>query len=136
MRLLFTDRALAHLEGIGRWLREQSADRAALFAEVLERELNQLCLDLEEAFVTGSLLPRGDETASLAFSRPVFQYLLVATKSGKRVRRSSANTWRIYYALGNANSDGKPDTIHVLAVYHAASRPLWDESDFDEQFRD
>lgn len=129
MRLLFSDRALAQIEEIGIWLHERSSESMTLFAEALEKGLIQLQQDIDDAFSTGSLLPRVEETASLAFSRPVFQYLLVATKSGKRVRRSSANTWRIYYALGDADSDGKPDTIHILALYHAASQPLWDETD-------
>lgn len=128
MRLLFTDRALTQIEDIGLWLRERSSESVTLFSEALERGLTQHQQDLEDAFSTGSLLPRVEETASLAFSRPVFQYLLIATKSGKRARRSAANTWRIYYALGDADSDGKPDTIHILALYHAASQSLWDET--------
>ena len=67
MRLLFTDRALTQIEDIGLWLRERSSESVTSFAEALEKGLTQLQQDLEDAFSTGSLLPRVEETASLAF---------------------------------------------------------------------
>lgn len=62
-----------------------------------------------------------DEAATLFYSRPVFQVIL---RTGAVRRRSSSGAWRIYYEFRDTDNDGEPDAVRVLAVRHAAARPV------------
>lgn len=116
-KLAFTPRGNEDLKAAGIWLQNISEDAAQRFANAITDSLNNLCQNWADGFH-----PVNDEAASLYFARPVFQELVSATK--KRQRRSNASTWRILYDVADADRDGLPDTLRVLAIRHSAARPL------------
>ena len=121
-----TGQAEAELNDALTWLLSVSETAARRFRAVLPRELADLCRSVAER-LAGSVsgigrLPAPDAAASLHFSRPVFQHRF--TTAAKKRRNSSASVWRVFYALADRDSDGRPDTLSVLSVRHGAAAPF------------
>ena len=100
-------------------LHARSPEISQRFATTLYAETAALCQRLGEGF-----RPLPDETASLYFSRPIFQ-LLIRTSAPKR--RTHQGVWRVFYELRDRDGDGSPDLVRVLTIRSAAAPPLWEE---------
>lgn len=129
LALDFTYRAYAEANSIVEWLDGYQREYANRFTDALERETAAACQVFANHLAAGRPIGPEDETGSLAFSRPVFTRLFTTAKV--RRRNNAAGTYRVYYALADSDGDGKADTLQVLAVRHAAARPLWDISTYD-----
>jgi len=91
-------------------------------------EIKRLCQNIADQLASqDGVFDQPDEGASLQFARPVFQQRFQTGR--KKVRRSSAGVWRIFYALDDDDKDGQPDTLRVYAIRHAASKPFPDFED-------
>jgi plasmid stabilization system protein ParE len=123
LRLIFTATASASVREAADWLLSFSPQAAQRFATILPEELSQLCQRWGEGY-----RPLLDDEASLFFSRPVFQHRFRTSQT----RRTNTGVWRIFYDVSDTDQDGQPDTLRVLTVRHAASRPLSIESDEGE----
>lgn len=124
--LIVMPRAEREIQALATWLHDRDPEAAVRFREVLQQGLPSLCQKVAELLAMGTGLLRPDEDASLAFARPTFEEIVTATKSGKRARRSSANSYRVYFALSDDDGNDVPETLIVLFIRHAAARPVWD----------
>ena len=123
--LLVEPNARQQILDAGAWLSALNPEAVRNFSEAMDAALPALCSDLAVAFAEGTLLPRPHEQASLVYSRPVYEKIVTAgNKAGRRRGGGGANTWRVYYDLADTDGDNRPDTVRVLAVHHAAARPL------------
>jgi plasmid stabilization system protein ParE len=114
--LTFTDKAKDTIADAYEWLAGFSEDAAARFVVRVPELLEELCEDL-----ASGTPPRFDSDASIFFSRRAFLFLL---RTGEGRARSSSGAWRVFYELLDTDGDGQADTVQVLGIYHAASRPL------------
>ena len=109
-------------------------DVAIRFSERVEEVLPALCQEAAERIQGIGLrfTPAfQDEEGSLYFARPV--YSLLVTTGKQRTKRSATGTWRFLYDLADTDGDNQPDTLRLLSIRHAGSRPLaLDESDDQE----
>lgn len=114
--LAFSPNARVTIADAYEWLTGFSEEAAARFTVKVPELLEELCEDL-----ASGTPPRFDADGSIYFSRRAFLFLL---RTSKGRARSASGAYRVYYELLDADADGEPDTVHVLGVYHAGSRPL------------
>jgi hypothetical protein len=55
------------------------------------------------------------------------------TGAARRGRRDSAGRWNVYYTLADRDGDGRIDTVQIVTVRHAASRPCHHFEDADDR---
>lgn len=110
-------RAASDIRDAALYLARISPDAGLLFSARLREEIDLLC----ERWGEG-VGPLTDEDATLFYSRPAFVHTF---RTGQqRRRRSSTGVWRIVYDVTDADGDGAPDTLRIVAVRHGAARPL------------
>ena len=124
LALSATDEARRQIVSARTWLRGFGVGVEKRFTTALERELTGLCQRIAQQIADKKPF-NPDEQASLAFSRAIYRHRFQTGKT--RTRRSSSGVWFLLYELRDQNSDGVADTIQLLGVHHAASRPLWEE---------
>lgn len=111
-RVLYTDAAEAELEAAYLWLMQRSYQTAERWLSGLESELRHQA-DLLVALPGRRNLAQPDEQLP---GRTI--YLL-----RYRLRRQGS-AWRILYELADVDEDGRPHSIRVVRIRHAAMRPL------------
>ena len=86
LKLILTDKAQRRVNEIGAWLQSLPfGETAAIrFLETLNRVLPELCLDIAERLATGNNMPRPDEEATIAFSRPAYRFTFTTASGGRR----------------------------------------------------
>jgi plasmid stabilization system protein ParE len=124
LALMISPDALREIRSARLWLAELDPRAEARFARRLEALLTQLCEELPGRIATGRP-PQLDQKASMGMVRPVFQERFYSSAK-KPPRRSSASTWRVFYALLDADRDSQPDTLEVLHLFHAGAGQPWD----------
>ena len=108
-----------------RFLLESSGGRDAAirlndaFDIALQQEREAVQEQIEE---TGRPWKRIHAPASVYHSRPLFRLDVQTTK--KRARRTGSGLWYVYYAIDDADKDGKPDTLTVHALEHSTAEPF------------
>ena len=102
------------------WLKSLSTEAFQRFTTVIGRELTVLC---KECAVNPPT--QYNEAASLHYSRPIFSHRFQTGKT--KTKRSSSGVWYIYFGLEDTDRDGRPDTLSVVTISHAARPPLWEE---------
>lgn len=127
LALVIAPDALKEIRSARLWLAEIDPRSEARFARRLESLLTQLCEELPGRIATARP-PQLDEKASMGMVRPVFQERFY-TSAKKPPRRSNASTWRVFYALLDADRDNQPEALELLHVFHAASDLPWDRID-------
>lgn len=125
LTLMIAPDALAEIRSARRWLASLDTRSEVRFTRRLEALLTQLCEKLP-AKITSARPPLLDEKASMGMVRPVFQERFY-TSAKKPARRSNASTWRVFYALHDADRDKQPETLELLHIFHAASSLPWDQ---------
>lgn len=134
LALMIAPDALREIRSARLWLSELDPRAEARFARRLEALLTQLCEELPGRIATGRP-PQLDQKASMGMVRPVFQERFYSSAK-KPPRRSSASTWRVFYALLDADRDSQPErnergapiphTLEVLHLFHAGAGQPWD----------
>lgn len=134
LTLMIAPDALAEIRSARRWLAGLDPRSEVRFARRLEALLTQLCEELPAKIATARP-PQLDEKASMGMVRPVFQERFY-TSAQRPPRRSNASTWRVFYALLDADRDSQPErnergapipqTLELLHVFHAAASLPWD----------
>ena len=134
LALTISPDALREIRSARLWLAGLDPRSEARFSRRLESLLTQLCEELPGKIATARP-PQLDQKASMGMVRPVFQERFY-TSAKKPPRRSNASTWRVFYALLDADRDRQPErnergapipqTLEVLHVFHAASSLPWD----------
>ena len=114
------------------WLAQRDQVAAERFNTLFDQTVTDLCRSLVVEIAQGGRpFAQPDETASLAFSRPVYKHRFDLSK--KRQRRSSAGVWFVFYFLTDNNKDGIVDTLNIAAIRHGAAAPLWNEKQDDTE---
>ncbi|WP_309713162.1 hypothetical protein [Armatimonas sp.] len=124
LTLMIAPDALAEIRSARRWLAGHDPRSEVRFTRRLDALLTQLCEELPVKIATARP-PLIDEKASMGMVRPVFQERFY-TSAKKPARRSNASTWRVFYALHDADRDNQPETLELLHIFHAASSLPWD----------
>lgn len=124
LALMIAPDALREIRSARLWLAELDPRAEVRFARRLEALLTQLCEELPAKIATGRP-PQLDQKASMGMVRPVFQERFYSSAK-KPPRRSNASTWRVFYALLDADRDNQPETLELLHVFHAAAGQPWD----------
>ncbi|MCX6365546.1 MAG: hypothetical protein NTX57_02415 [Armatimonadetes bacterium] len=102
------------------WLKSISTEAFQRFTTVIGRELMALC-----KYCAVNPPTQYNEAASLHYSRPTFSHRFQTGKT--KTKRSSSGVWYIYFGLEDTDKDGRPDTLSVVTISHAARPPLWEE---------
>ena len=124
LALLVTDEARRQIRSARGWLKGFGSGVDQRFTAALERELTGLCQSVAQQIADKKPF-HPDEQASLAYSRAIYRHRFQTGKT--RRRRSSSGVWFVLYELRDQDADGIADTLQLLGVHHAASRPLWEE---------
>lgn len=124
LELRIAKKATLQIRTARNWLHERDPAAEMRFAARLATLLTKLCEDLPHVLASGPP-PQLDPKASMGLLRPVFQARFYSS-ARKPPRRSSANTWRVFYALLDEDGDRQPEALEVLRVFHAAAELPWD----------
>ena len=124
LELRVSRKATIQIQAARRWLLTPDPRAEKRFVSRLDTLLAHLCTELPRTIAT-SRPPQLDSKARAGLLRPVFQERFY-TSAKKPPRRSSASTWRVFYALLDEDGDQQPEALEVLRVYHAAAELPWD----------
>jgi hypothetical protein len=102
------------------WLKTISTEAFQRFTRTIGRELMGLC---QSCAVNPPI--QYNEAASLYYSRPIFSHRFQTGRT--KTKRSPSGVWYIYFSLTDTDGDGRPNTLSIVTISHAARRPLWEE---------
>lgn len=111
------------------WLKTIASEVSQRFASALNQEIRKL---RKECAINPPT--QYNEAASLHYSRPVFGHRFQTGRT--KTKRSSSGVWYIYFGLEDTDRDGRPDTLSVVTIVHAARPPLWEEPREEDEDED